>query len=77
MVDNPRKEREFAQAKAALHDWAPPEDWLQLLLGCGVAAMVSFVCVKWLLRYVQSHTFNLFGWYRIGLGILILMLMRS
>jgi undecaprenyl-diphosphatase len=28
--------------------------------------------VKWLLRYVQSHTFVVFGWYRIALGGLIL-----
>lgn len=53
---------------------APAEDWGQLLLGCAVAAVVSFVCVKWLLRYVQTHTFVLFGWYRIALGVLILAL---
>jgi undecaprenyl-diphosphatase len=51
---------------------APTEDWGMLLLGCVVAAAVSFVCVKWLLRYVQSHTFTVFGWYRIGAGLLIL-----
>ena len=36
-----------------------------------VAAVVSFAVVRWLLRYVQTHTFIPFGWYRIGLGILI------
>ena len=34
-----------------------------------VAAIVSFIAVKWLLRYVQTHTFNAFGWYRIALAI--------
>jgi undecaprenyl-diphosphatase len=29
--------------------------------------------VKWLLRYVQSHTFVAFGWYRIALGGIILL----
>jgi undecaprenyl-diphosphatase len=24
--------------------------------------------VKWLIRFVQSHTFNSFAWYRIALG---------
>jgi undecaprenyl pyrophosphate phosphatase UppP len=27
-----------------------------------VAAVTAFVAVKWLLRYVQTHTFVLFGW---------------
>jgi undecaprenyl-diphosphatase len=32
--------------------------------------------VKWLLRFVQTHTLNVFGWYRIALGILILVFLR-
>ena len=54
----------------------PHEDWGMLLLATVVAALVSFVAVKWLLRYVQSHTFNAFGWYRIALGAAILVLMH-
>jgi undecaprenyl-diphosphatase len=54
---------------------APPENWSLLLLGCLVAAVVSFVAVKWLLRYVQTHTFVAFGWYRIGVAILIAVLL--
>lgn len=52
---------------------APQEDWGMLLLGSVVAAVVSFIAVKWLLRYVQSHTFNAFGWYRIALAAVILL----
>jgi undecaprenyl-diphosphatase len=37
-----------------------------------VAAVTAFVVVKWLLRYVQSHTFIAFAWYRIALGIALL-----
>jgi undecaprenyl-diphosphatase len=51
-----------------------PEDWGLLLLGCFVAAAVSFVVVRWLLRFIQTHTFEGFGWYRVGLGILLLLL---
>lgn len=50
------------------------EDWGMVLLGSLVAAVVSFVAVKWLLFYVRSHTFNLFGWYRIAFGTFILAL---
>ena len=55
---------------------APKEDWGMLLFASVVAAVVSFIAVKWLLRYVQTHTFNLFGWYRIGLAIVIFALVR-
>lgn len=50
---------------------APHEDWGMVLLAFLVAAVVSFIAVKWLLRYVQTHTFIAFGWYRIGLAVLI------
>jgi len=49
----------------------PTEDWSMLLLGTLVSALVSFCAVKWLLRYVQTHTFELFGWYRIVLAAVI------
>ena len=45
-----------------------------VLLGSLVAAVVSFVAVKWLLFYVRTHTFRLFGWYRIAFGTFILAL---
>ena len=51
---------------------APHEDWGMVLLATVVAAVVSFIAVKWLLRYVQTHTFNAFGWYRIALAVAIL-----
>ena len=50
---------------------APHEDWGLLLFAAVVAAVVSFIAVKWLLRYVQTHTFNAFGWYRIALAVAI------
>ena len=55
---------------------APHENWGMVLLGSVVAAVVSFLAVKWLLRYVQSHSFTAFGWYRIAVGIIILLVLR-
>ena len=52
---------------------APPEHWGMVGLGFIVAAIVSFIAVKWLLRYIQTHTFVIFGWYRIALGGVILL----
>jgi undecaprenyl-diphosphatase len=50
---------------------ATPENWPMVVLGTIIAAIVSFIAVKWLLRYVQTHTFVAFGWYRIALAIVI------
>jgi len=50
---------------------AAKEDWGMLFLAFIVAAIVSFLSVKWLLRYVQTHTFIAFGWYRIVAAIAI------
>jgi undecaprenyl-diphosphatase len=47
---------------------AAPENWHMVILSTVIAAVVSFIAVKWLLRYVQTHTFNAFGWYRILVG---------
>lgn len=39
-----------------------------------VAAFVSaFLCVRWLLRYVASHDFTVFAWYRIVFGLIVLL----
>lgn len=48
-------------------------DWTMVALGTVVSAITAFITVKWLLRFVQTHTFVLFGWYRIFLGGLILL----
>jgi undecaprenyl-diphosphatase len=62
-------------AAAAHHSAAAAsaQNWQMVSLCTVIAAVVSFIAVKWLLRYVQTHTFNGFGWYRIlvGAGILV------
>jgi len=44
------------------------------MFGLGtIAAFISaFFCVRWLLRYISSHNFNVFAWYRIAFGLMIL-----
>jgi undecaprenyl-diphosphatase len=62
----------------SLHHPAPdamPENWAMLGLATVVAAIVSFIAVKWLLRFVQTHTFVGFGVYRIALGVGLLILL--
>ncbi len=45
-----------------------------VLLGVGlvVAFLVSILVIKLLLGYIRRHTFTVFGWYRIILGIVVL-----
>ena len=38
-----------------------------------VSAFVSaFLCVRWLLRYISTHDFSIFAWYRIAFGFVVL-----
>lgn len=50
------------------HHGTGAEDWTALAIGFVVSGVVAFIAVKWLLRYVQSHRFTLFAWYRVVLG---------
>ena len=43
-----------------------------LLIGCIVSFLVSFVVIRGLMEYVRKHSFRVFGFYRIALGILVL-----
>jgi undecaprenyl-diphosphatase len=53
-------------------------EWPMVALGFAVAAIVSFATVKWLLRFVQTHTFLAFGWYRIVLaGVIWIILYQT
>nr|WP_283773166.1 undecaprenyl-diphosphate phosphatase [Craterilacuibacter sp. RT1T] len=38
-----------------------------------VSSFISaFIVVRWLIRFVSGHTFNVFAWYRIAFGLIIL-----
>ncbi len=54
----------------ALLQWA---DWPLFAVGLLVSGVSAWVCVRWLLRFVASHTYTVFGWYRIAFGGLILL----
>lgn len=43
-----------------------------LITGMVVAFLVSVVVIKFLMDYIKKHDFKVFGWYRIVLGILVL-----
>ncbi len=45
---------------------------LTLLVGMFVAFIVSVISIKFLMQYIKKHDFTVFGWYRIVLGIIVL-----
>ena len=48
------------------------ELWI-LIVGCFVAFIVSLLVIKFLMNYIRKHDFKVFGYYRIILGIIVLL----
>lgn len=48
---------------------------LILVIGVVVACAVSILVIKFLMEYIKKHDFKVFGWYRIALGIAVLLMM--
>ena len=42
-------------------------------VGTVVAFFSALWCIRWLLRYISSHSFMPFAWYRVAFGFLILL----
>ena len=47
--------------------------WLILLIGSFVSFIVSIFAIKFLMDYIKKHNFKSFGYYRIVLGLLVLL----
>jgi undecaprenyl-diphosphatase len=54
-----------------VHD-LQPGDGLALALAFVLSFLVAWGTIRWLLRYVATHRFRPFAWYRIALGLLVL-----
>jgi len=44
-----------------------------LLVGMVIAFVVSVIAIKFLIGYIKKHDFSAFGWYRIALGLIVLL----
>jgi undecaprenyl-diphosphatase len=42
------------------------------LVGLAVSFVSAFVVIRWLIRYVATHDFRWFAWYRIAFGLIVL-----
>lgn len=53
------------------------DQWKLLAVGNVVAFLVAMLAIKSFIGYLNQHGFKVFGWYRIVVGILILLLLYS
>lgn len=51
--------------------------WGATLLATAVSFVVGYASIAWLLKFVASNNFSLFIWYRVGLGVLIIILLMT
>src|SRR5574343_1628001 len=42
-------------------------------VGFTAAFVSAFLCIRWLLRYITTHNFIIFAWYRIVFGLVVLL----
>ncbi|MCC2674523.1 MAG: putative undecaprenol kinase (Bacitracin resistance protein) [Ramlibacter sp.] len=49
-----------------------PEDLPMFGVGLLFSFLSAWLCVRWLLRYISTHSFTPFAWYRIAFGIIVL-----
>lgn len=54
--------------------FAAESNVIMLLVGFIAAFVVAYFAVKWFIRYLQNHTLNLFGFYRLAAGSIMLLL---
>jgi undecaprenyl-diphosphatase len=54
----------------ALLEWS---DLPMFSVGLVFSFISAWICVRWLLRYISSHSFTPFAWYRIAFGIVVLL----
>jgi len=43
-----------------------------LIIGLVVSAIIGYLCIKYFLIYLKNHSLNIFGWYRIILGLALI-----
>ena len=46
---------------------------ITLAVGCVVAFLVSVLVIKFLMSYIKKKDFKIFGWYRIVLGVVVIL----
>lgn len=48
-------------------------EWKLVIVSFIVSFLVALGVIKWLINYIKSHSFKIFGWYRIVFGIVVIL----
>ena len=51
------------------------EEWILLAVATVVSFLVSVLVIRFLMAFIKKHSFKPFGWYRIALGIVVLLVL--
>ena len=62
----------FALVEYAVQAEPPREDWLALAVAFAAATASGFAVVRWLMEWIRRRSFAPFAWYRIALGLVLL-----
>ena len=55
--------------------WATSNNIMLLIVGCVIAFVVAMLAMKWFVGFLTKYGFKFFGWYRIVIGAIILILL--
>lgn len=57
--------------------WATGHNIMLLIVGCVIAFIVAILAMKWFVGFLAKYGFKAFGWYRIIIGSIILLLLLT
>ena len=57
--------------------WVNTHDLIMLAVGCVVSFIVALLAMRWFVSFLTKYGFKVFGWYRIIIGIIIIVMLLS
>ena len=57
--------------------WATSDNIMLLIVGCVIAFVVAMLAMKWFVGFLTKYGFRAFGWYRIIIGAVILLMLAT
>lgn len=65
------------QAVDRYHEISAGVGWVPTLVATFFSFVVAYISIAWLLKFVSKHDYSIFIWYRIGLGLLLIIMLST